>query len=188
MRLQQLTSGSSRCIHSKDGGSNPRDSQWGKHTASPAKWGEHAASSLNPAHFHCASMPTSGKKILLHLCSWESKRSLCGQHEWGELEQLQWREAESDTSVDWKMLTEHEAWKLGLVLLFHHWGNEEETHRSPGDAEDSSASMMNMFQTRYTVISRLSGESAYCTLSLQICWTVLLIFLQIVFRSFHVIS
>lgn len=26
-------------------------------------------SNLNPAHFHCASMPTPGKKILLHLCS-----------------------------------------------------------------------------------------------------------------------
>lgn len=145
-------------------------------------------SNLNPAHFYCASMPTPGKKTLLHVWSWESQRSLCGQHEWREVEQLQWREAEFDTSVDWKTLAEHEAWKLGLVLPFHHWGNEEEMHRSPGDTKDPSASMMNMFQTHYTIIFGLSGKYAYCTLSLQTFWTVILIFLQILFRSFHITS
>jgi len=44
------------------GGSNQRDSQWGKGSSSPAVWDEHAASSLNPAHFHCASMPTPEEK------------------------------------------------------------------------------------------------------------------------------
>lgn len=124
-------------------------------------------SNSNPAHLHCASMLTLGKKILLHLCSWESQRSLCGQHKWREVKQLQWGGAEFDTSVDWKMLAEREAWKLGVVLPFHHWGNEEEMHRSPEDAEDPSVSMMNMFQTHYTIIFGWSEEYAYYTLSLQ---------------------
>lgn len=142
----------------------------------------------SPAHLHCASTTTLGEKIPLHPRSWWSHRSLCSQQEWREVKQLQWREAEFDTSVDWKRLPEHEAWKLGLLLPFHHWGNEEETHRSPGDEEDPSASMMNMFPTHYTIIFGLSGEYAYYTLSLQAFWMVLLIFLQILFRSFHITS
>lgn len=128
------------------------------------------------------------KIVLLPLCFQKSKRSLCGQCEWREFEQLQQREAEFDKSVDWEKLKEHETWKLGLMLLLHHWGNEEETHRSPGVAADPSASIMNMFQMCYIIILRTSGEYAYCTLSLQISWRVLLIFLQILCSSFHVIS
>ena len=61
------------------------------------------------------------KIVLLPLCFQKSKRSLCGQCEWREFEQLQQREAEFDKSVDWEKLKEHETWKLGLMLLLHHW-------------------------------------------------------------------
>lgn len=104
-RLQKLTGLTSVLLLADQGCSSPRDSQGSILPALQNGHGHH----LSPTHFHCASMPALGTEVLLHLCSWESPRSLCGQHTGS------WTAVVKRSRIWHISILDIEVWRLGFI-------------------------------------------------------------------------